>query len=534
MTELNKKPTNKLSIYLLKEGIDTKDDIFAEPDSVKILQLGEGATLYYSNSEPNPPAWLNKFFGNATSNQLKGSLYTAFVSAALIIDVQIDAETKRTFALTFGLGGWQLLKSGAYEERFGLMTTLNMVKPDSIRSIDKSNMGLSPKQAREQAINAGEIADFGVDIEQDLVRAITGKCVNPDHGSTITGKDSLHISSKVDISNIKEKLKIYYQASQMQTYKSNFAWIDNIAEVTDKTKVDQLNDLLIQKINSNNRQSNIWMAVPEVIDWSDVKGFVYARDLRTLSSDLDLDTLLGAIDEKGKDADLETLKKERVALISESSNHEVHSWSAYACLYAEVTHASQLYTLNNAKWYCVEKDFVAQVKAEYDAIYDATCELPNHLATDGSETNYNSRVASEMGLTLMDAKNIPYGGGHSKIEFCDLYNYPDKKLYHVKKYGGSSVLSHLFNQGLVSAQLMLSEETFRVAVNDKLPAAEKFSPTSVKPNPQDFEVVFAVISKSTKPLDIPFFSKVSLKNAKRNLELYGIKRVRLVKIQSEE
>jgi uncharacterized protein (TIGR04141 family) len=37
------------------------------------------------------------------------------------------------------------------------------------------------------------------------------------------------------------------------------------------------------------------------------------------------------------------------------------------------------------------------------------------------------------------------------------------------------------------------------------------------------ELVFAIISKSTNPLEIPFFSKVSLKNARRRLQGYGYK-----------
>ena len=102
------------------------------------------------------------------------------------MNVKIKTAQYRKFAVAFGLGGWQLLKPGCYEERFGLMTTLNLIKADSIRSIDKSSVGLFPKQAREQVIVASEAADFGIDIEQDLVRAVTGKCLNQDHGSTIT------------------------------------------------------------------------------------------------------------------------------------------------------------------------------------------------------------------------------------------------------------------------------------------------------------------------------------------------------------
>ena len=51
-----------------------------------------------------------------------------------------------------------------------------------------------------------------------------------------------------------------------------------------------------------------------------------------------------------------------------------------------------------------------------------------------------------------------------------------------------------------------------------------------KPNPSDYEVVFAIISSRPETLEIPFFSKVSLLNARRRLETFGYNKVYLQKI----
>jgi uncharacterized protein (TIGR04141 family) len=120
----------------------------------------------------------------------------------------------------------------------------------------------------------------------------------------------------------------------------------------------------------------------------------------------------------------------------------------------------------------------------------------------------------------MDADLISHGGGHSSIEFCDLLT-SDKKLVHIKRYGGSSQLSHLFSQGVVSGELFVSDEGFREKLNEKLPAAHKLADIHARPNATEYEIVFGVISKSNNPLEIPFFSKVSLRNARRRLEGYG-------------
>lgn len=122
----------------------------------------------------------------------------------------------------------------------------------------------------------------------------------------------------------------------------------------------------------------------------------------------------------------------------------------------------------------------------------------------------------------MDQKLISYGGGHSTVEFCDLLT-SDKRLIHVKRYGGSAQFSHLFNQGVVPGELFVREADFRQRVNEKLPETYRLTNVAARPNPNEYEVVFAIISKSNNPLEIPFFSKVGLRNARRRLEGYGYK-----------
>ena len=65
---------------------------------------------------------------------------------------------------------------------------------------------------------------------------------------------------------------------------------------------------------------------------------------------------------------------------------------------------------------------------------------------------------------------IRFGRGRSLVEFCDLFNREEKVLLHVKRYGGSAPLSHLFQQALVSGEAFRTESEFRRLANAKLPA----------------------------------------------------------------
>jgi len=175
--------------------------------------------------------------------------------------------------------------------------------------------------------------------------------------------------------------------------------------------------------------------------------------------------------------------------------------------------------LNNGKWYEIAKDFTDEVQRDYAGTPDSTVVLPDYIS--GDELSYNTAAARNLtGALCMDQQLVTHGGGHNKVEFCDLFT-GDKKIIHVKKYAGSSVLSHLFSQGVVSGELFVGDAEFRRKLNTKLPAHFKVADPRTRPNAGEYEIVYAIISKSSDALDIPFFSKVSLRSARRRLVLYG-------------
>lgn len=271
------------------------------------------------------------------------------------------------------------------------------------------------------------------------------------------------------------------------------------------------------------------MAIPEIVAWEDVLEFKLKK--KSFGDDVDLPLYLSFISDKERqNLSLETLKKQVIDCISASRNDPMHSWKVYNCLYCEIDNSGQTFILSNGKWYQIESDFAKQVSDSFDSFKKQTAgvSLPECNQKE-HEDKYNERVANELqDVCNMDRKTINHGGANQKIEFCDLFTN-DKKLIHVKHYGASSVLSHLFSQGLVSGELFLADQEFRKKLNDKLPNGYKLANVTDKPKSSEYEVVFAIISKSEKELNVPFFSKVNVRNAKRKLETFGYK-VSLLKI----
>ena len=503
-------PTNRYSIYMIKPDFEKLEDIVDSRDNIEIQDVGG---FFFDQSHPRTPGWLTDFFGNALEGDHR--ILTSSARGVLIVPIKKGKKTVR-FAVTFGFGR-HLLKEGVVEERFGLKVVLNSLDPSSLRSIHKTTLGAVPKHSYEQMSRDVEAADFGIDIEQDLVSSVTGKSRISIFGSIITGKDSLSGSARIDITNIQEMLSQCADRYVSHDYKSNFEWIDQIAEVRDKKLIDELSGILIDKLNKADL-SKVWMAVPEVVDWSDVKGFRYLRVKRgDLHSDLDMGDFLKAVD---KPITPDTLK-EPVFMISSSTDDQMDRWSAFRCTYAEVALGEEIYVLNNGKWYRIATSFTKQVQSDFDGVARSEITLPE--CTVAHEGDYNkSAVAALPGACCMDRKLIPYGGGHSSIEFCDILT-ANKQLIHVKRYGGSSVLSHLFAQGTVSGEAFVSDPGFREKLNVKLPKAHKLADTRSQPDAREYEVIYGIISDSENPLDIPFFSKVNLRNARRRLGSMGYK-----------
>ncbi len=513
--------TNKLTIYMIKPEYREFNKILETPREGQIIE-GVG-TFYSEESHPHTPDWVRDFFGTNISDNL--GIKTASARGALLLTVEHDGE-KIIFVVSFGFGRF-LLRNDVFEERFGLRVVLNVVDPKSLRSIDKMTLGSVPKHSREQISKDGIAADFGIDIEQDLISSVTGRSRDVRFGKIVTGKDALSVSVKVDTHNIKDFLKLCFERYKSGDYKENFGWIDQFTDIRASKQIEELNKQLLNKLNDGDFDK-IWMAVPEVVDWVDIKGFRYLRQKEgDLKDDLDIQDFIAACGRKTFDVNF--LKDTRVYVISSKKEEVINNWSVFDCIYAELENNDKVYILSNGKWYEIVKDFTRQVKGDFKNIEQSKIGFPDY--NHDNENQYNEAAALQIPNTCcMDRKEILHGGGHSKIEFCDLLT-KEKKIIHVKRYGGSSHLSHLFSQGVVSGELFVADRGFRKKLNEKLPNGYKLTDAVSRPNAQEYEVVYGIISKSNKSFDIPFFSKVSLRNARRRLEGYGYK-VTIKKIQN--
>lgn len=517
--------TESLTIYLGKLGLTKIEQVLKAPGSLRSFPISDGTgelgTLYIQARSSRPPRWARFFEG-----QIDRAAFGRISSAAAVFLVPAD---DRVFLLTFGQGR-HLIKPESVEDRFGLRVTLNSIAEDRVRSLDKQTFDTIARHTRVQSSKEARPSDLGIDIDQDILRVITGSPANEALGKTLSGLESLHAMVRVDLEGLRALLSDYLGQFGKDSYKKSFAWVDHVSEVIDPAKQRDLDDLMLKKVREEDF-GRCWLAVPEPIDWSQVAGFRYRRGLRQpILHDISFETFLESLPAE-EDVTLDVLRRREAHCVG-ADDVDLYSWPVYRCIYCEIELDGDSYLLSSGKWYRIGRDFVEQVNEDVKRLPKYKRVLPEF--GDETEEEYNKRVASADPETfaLMDRKTISVGGGYSRVEFCDLYT-ADREMIHVKRYGGSSLLSHLFAQGTISGQLFVTDLEFRKTANSLLPRSHKMSDSGPRPDASQFTVVFAVVSREDGAvLTLPFFSRLNLKHAARLLQGFGYK-VAVAKIHVE-
>lgn len=498
---------NKVTTYCIKDGIDKADVI---KEKVKSCEL-YGGTLFYKDKPIVSPTWVKNFF--CDDDKIRNLFKVASSQAVYIKSIKIDGQEK-FFAMGFGTGH-HLLDKSTIVPNFGLKTVLNIIDEKNIKKVDTHNISSVPKHKSEQITKPGELQDFSLNIETDILMGITGEIHKSDtpklydmFGGNITGKDSIAASVRFDAKSIDQFLKKSYEYANFDKYKEKgFGWIDNIKRISKK---DAIIPILNTKLDAqlkhyDDLDDKIWLAVPEIIQWEEIKGFKYKK----IKSDKEVYNI--SLSDLGQDLSMEVLQKIRVQAVN-ANGEKKYEWSALQCLYAEIDVNAHTYMYINSNWYEIDTDFETYINESYKKILNKDVPRIPWIETEVHfERDYNKALAKKIPNAIcMDANNVFIGSGGSRVEFCDVFDVKNSNIIHVKNYAGSAVLSHLFNQGYVSATLLRNDEKFREEVSKKI----RETVQDFKFGDKDCNIIFAILQKKSKRNSncLPFFSKVTLNN----------------------
>jgi uncharacterized protein (TIGR04141 family) len=540
----------QLTVYKIRRYVNGKritqfEQALIDPDSLKKYDLRSELSfegrLFLQESDPRQPTW-----ARFLADEIDGLVIPEIKSVSAVLFVKLRDNNDQIFAFTFGYGRY-LLQSDCLEINYGLRVALNILydsspgdlQPERIRYVGSKTVAENTMRTQRQTDRLATFEMFGVDIQRDLLRAVTGAPIYSNvWGSRIAGSDSVSVNPILSFDRIGKLCKDIIQMYRRKTYRKNFGWIDNIRIIEDPGILEELQKMLIDAIKRGS--NNVTVTVPEFVEWDDLSSFHFSFDSRNPFQDTEDADLCGALERAGK---LEKLTVNRLCrswrlIAKKADGDEPYQWSLLKCLTGEFTFNGIEYILSDGRFYEVRQQFLRMLNSFIATLRSPSNPLPNSPGNI-PEGKYNDLIAkSDDSYLLLDKKTVRVASKTSPIEICDILT-ADKCFIHVKRKLGSSTLSHLFEQGSVSAELFLTSKEYRSAAlktiqtEERARAAVSGDPgfvgrfSTFKPNgimPSQYTVQYAIVAKwrgRGLAQALPFFSKVTLRKHAQNLRRMG-------------
>ncbi|MBL8643196.1 MAG: TIGR04141 family sporadically distributed protein [Rhodospirillaceae bacterium] len=524
-----------LNIRLLRQG-RTIANAFTEtfaPGAARALQQRtwggiEGAQVFVGQIYSNPPGW--RTFIAEGFGEIPEGIFTGGAGAVIFVPASI-----RILAICFG-HVHIALGDDAFERQFGLKVTLNTGPRGNLRTLDLATPDAVTFQKRVQASKDSDLQEFGVDMLRDLARVAGGTPSNGTFARFVAGKDSLSITCDVGPTTLQAKCAEILAAYNQTTYQKEFAWVDNMRSVVEKDVIEKLDEQLFRALGKlrEGKASDLHMAPPEIVNYTEgsqlhYNGFgSHGKDFHSLS----IHDYVSEMERCEFDGDMADIKeKHRIKAKGDGEEEFSEKWRVYDCFVFETSLGTgankQHYVLFAGDWYCIEKKFKAQVDAFFSAIPRVTIIGKTDCRNEQELIEHIEKSRED--LKKLDKTKInPDGVRYANLEACDFFS-DRKQFIHLKDGHSSGPISHLWSQGVVSAEAFVSDQGFRKKLRATVRSLgggfEAHLPKSTeRVVREDFQVVYGIMRKpyANGSIDLPFFSKVSLQAAVERIGQFGI------------
>ncbi|WP_236796954.1 DUF6119 family protein [Amycolatopsis sp. GM8] len=536
--------TRRMRVYRLHQAPDLRDlvapKILDGDVLIREVHVDTAPALLVSGiSEPTPVDWAGAV-RSLTGVDLGFTTTTA--SAALFVDVD-----GTSYALTFG-HGWRYLRDSAIDREFGLDLAVRMLDPDEIRRITRWALSAKARVDHNLVPGGQGLWAFGLREHAELVRNLAGP-VHRDVRAELTHVrrrgayrnfrlsldcgDGVQIPLGIEggslLSDLRELTRVTTEGS-IHARLEPLRWVrrlgpgHELTEQLDATAADLLAD-------PGTETGEIGISYPaRYYDGPTVQRYRGSvGDTQIDTDELTVEDLRSGLADS--DRRLATLRTSSIEGLDEEG-HSGGGVSALHWLAAEVVEPDSRFVLIDGDWYQLGERYVAHVER---VVSDAFANRPDWTLPPWEdaprneqgrvvEAAYNVYVAEQddrflcLDRSLLKTRVHPRG-----FEACDLLG-PDNVLVHVKKVSGgtgSSVLSHLFAQGLVSAESLTDRETWDRFVRL---VAERDPARAATLGHRPAGLVYAIhrMDKALHPGTLFTFARSALVSAAVALNTYGI------------
>jgi uncharacterized protein (TIGR04141 family) len=538
------------SLYLAKPAVSGLEELLS-PNARNMVRDGlvrthtsskfaDGAALYVFPGQRVVPKWVPLL--KATFANLEN------VHAQSPCALLLFKKEKSIFALSFAYAH-VYLDHAKTEADFGLKVAVNAVSDEKLRSVERSNIGAAIRDFA-QAAGQCDLRSFGIDDALDLIRKVSGRAADSDFAEMVTGSRPLRFSKKIELCEVPDAAIEAVSLFKSGAYrKTSFRIIDFLSPVLDPTAQSALDNALVAAIRDHSDEFEV--AIPEIVS-ENIGSFRFEHaGFSHFYPDLSLDLYRESLGARLPKLTLDDLNHHTVAAYAENDNRPFQYWSVHHSLVGSLILNNERYALNEGHWYRISKTFKDAADRKFTELCAPSDKKLRPLkkialndskgqkqkVTYQSEETYNAEIAEEAGYLLLDRKliqidDVPGPG----IEVCDLLDIAERRFIHVKKSSRqSSVLSHFFKQGGVSAQMLRKYEPFRIKMIETV--KQHYGATRAKElevalgKRWTIEFQIADFPRSDATYNIPFFSKLTLRDEARDIEAMEFDvRVRFIKL----
>jgi uncharacterized protein (TIGR04141 family) len=486
-----------LTIYLLKqEQIATfEQHLFVSGQTQIPLANGFDGVFLPMPANPRQPPWVSAVQQLLQASQ-NLSLQSQSPAGLLVV-----RRASKTFVLSFG-HAWQKLQDEWLERDFGRRVALNSIARSGLLEIRAEQVFAKWHLSNERAPRASSVDEFGVQFDRDLVASVEGIPSDALLGKTIRGGTSLRLQLPIsELAMVLDKSGPLFASNQ---YKKVWPEVDNLTPVRDSSLILQLESVLDQQIVDGSARKNIVLFTPSQRrdEDVDIDSYVFGRWTKSppVTPYLTYDTWLSFLDRNNELPSLVAAKQSHVHLLNEL-REPAKRVTAFQCFCSELSLNGAQYVLSSGLWYQASKDFVARINRIISQIPDSSVGLPRWSGTE-SEGDFNRRCATDPSFLNFDAKSVAFGGGRSKLEFCDLLHPASRTLFFVKIASKSTGMSHLVEQVRRTAEALFSaDDSFRLKLKgnvDEIPSRREYRLARLTTQSRRLEAVSCVTRAAGK------------------------------------
>lgn len=522
-----------LTLYLGKSDLVEFEEALTEEAQSKIglpttrvvdaPDFGDGARLYVFVGQNHTPRWLTEIRQHFT---VPGQITASSAAGVLLF-----RSAGRIFASTFA-HGWMYLEEERLEGDFGIRAAINALDDTKLKRLERANLGDALRAVALSPFQRG-LTSFGLDDALDLIRKISGRTRDDANADSLTGSRSLRWTGDVEISDLPELAAEALDYFSSEAYQqTQFAILDSVMPVGDRELSNQLDELAVQAISHG--EYYFELGLPIGFEDQAVSYKFAGPGFRGSYPDLLMRHYVQAMGDRLPELTVDTIRKHKIIAEFNDDARPDAKWSIRKALVGSLVHDNERFATNEGEWYRIEQTFRDAIEEGFNSLIETWDVAPEPLRKmfdeDGnghyeSEAAYNERFAQQHGYVLLDRELIQVPGvDRSEFETCDVLDIIGKRFLHIKKSSRrSSVLSHLFKQGANAARHFNTfadawtrlRQIVQAKGGDE--AAAQLDEVLGDDRPWKVEFIIADTPRNDGQFNIPFFSKVSLRDEVRML-----------------